>query len=128
MGHKSCTVSFLETGQAVYEQKLKLRTGQSKTLTGLLILQSRINEGTGASIYLCPDYYLVEQTCIEADAFEFKYTVYDGDIPDDYTDDKAVLIMNIQTLFNGLTKFGFGRKFVEASTISRITRTVWSRN
>lgn len=96
---------------------LKLHTGQGKTLTGLLMLQSRINEGTGPSMYLCPNKYLVEQTCIEAKKFGFKYTVYDGDIPDDYTDNKAILIMTVHTLFNGLSKFGIGRRFEETSTI-----------
>ncbi|WP_425803144.1 DEAD/DEAH box helicase family protein [Desulfitobacterium sp. Sab5] len=34
---------------------LKLHTGQGKTLIGLLILQSRLNQNTGPAIYLCPD-------------------------------------------------------------------------
>lgn len=33
---------------------LKLNTGQGKTLTGLLMLQSKMNENEGSSLYLCP--------------------------------------------------------------------------
>lgn len=96
---------------------LKLHTGQGKTLIGLLMLQSRLNKGTGPAIYLCPDNYLVEQTCKQAESFGIKYTVYNGEIPDDFINEKAILITNIQTLFNGLSKFGVGRTYTEVSTI-----------
>lgn len=96
---------------------LKLHTGQGKTLTGLLMLQSRLNKGTGPAIYLCPNNYLVDQTCKQAEEFGINYTVYNGDIPDDFIDEKAILITNIQTLFNGLSKFGVGRQYTEVSTI-----------
>src|SRR5436305_835940 len=41
---------------------LKLHTGQGKTLIGLLMLQSKLNEGAGPAIYLCPNNYLIDQT------------------------------------------------------------------
>lgn len=96
---------------------LKLHTGQGKTLTGLLMLQSRLNKGTGPAIYLCPNNYLVGQTCKQAEELGIHYTVYDGDIPDDFIDGKVILITNIQTLFGGLSKFGIGRQYTEVSTI-----------
>ena len=34
---------------------VKLHTGQGKTLIGLLILQSRLNDGKGPALYLCPN-------------------------------------------------------------------------
>jgi predicted nucleic acid-binding protein len=34
---------------------VKLHTGQGKTLIGLLMLQSRLNEGKGPALYLCPN-------------------------------------------------------------------------
>ena len=37
---------------------VKLHTGQGKTLIGLLMLQSHINEGKGPAIYICPNKYL----------------------------------------------------------------------
>ena len=34
---------------------VKLHTGQGKTLIGLLMLQSQLNNGKGPAVYLCPD-------------------------------------------------------------------------
>jgi replicative superfamily II helicase len=47
----------------------KLHTGQGKTLIGLLALQSKLNEGKGPALYLCPNNQLVEQTCSQARQF-----------------------------------------------------------
>jgi replicative superfamily II helicase len=41
---------------------LKLHTGQGKTLVGLLMLQSKLNEGVSPALYLCPNNFLVNQT------------------------------------------------------------------
>src|SRR5439155_24936354 len=41
---------------------VKLHTGQGKTLVGLLILQSKLNEKENAGVYLCPNNFLVNQT------------------------------------------------------------------
>src|SRR6266851_9164133 len=48
---------------------LKLHTGQGKTLLGLLMLQSKLNEGVGPALYLCPNNFLVEQTALQARQF-----------------------------------------------------------
>ena len=37
---------------------LKLHTGQGKTLLGLLMLQSKLNELDGRALYLCPNLFL----------------------------------------------------------------------
>ncbi len=51
-------VSVLDTWHSKFSGKqdviLKLHTGQGKTLVGLLILQSKLNEGKGPALYLCP--------------------------------------------------------------------------
>ncbi|WP_293062052.1 DEAD/DEAH box helicase family protein [Okeania sp. SIO2B3] len=52
---------------------LKLHTGQGKTLIGLLILQSRLNQNKGSCLYVCPNKYLVEQTALEAEKFGIGY-------------------------------------------------------
>lgn len=96
---------------------LKLHTGQGKTLIGLLILQSRLNQNTGPAIYLCPDKYLVEQTCKQAESFGISFTVMDKDIPDDFIDGKTILITNIQKMFNGETKFKLGSKSIKVATV-----------
>ena len=48
---------------------VKLNTGEGKTLIGLLMLQSLLNEKGEPCLYLCPNDYLVEQTCKEAEKF-----------------------------------------------------------
>ncbi|EPX57890.1 hypothetical protein D187_004547 [Cystobacter fuscus DSM 2262] len=93
---------------------VKLHTGQGKTLIGLLILQSKLNEGVGPAVYLCPDNFLVEQTALQARQFGFEYctALGKGDLPDKFLDSKAILICTVQKLFNGLTKFGLHNRSI----------------
>lgn len=44
----------------------KLHTGQGKTLIGMLILESKLHEGIGPAVYLCPNNFLVDQTIEQA--------------------------------------------------------------
>lgn len=96
---------------------LKLHTGQGKTIVGLLMLQSRLNQETGPAIYLCPDNYLVAQTCKEAEEFGISYTLIEDELPDNFIDGKSILITSLQTVFNGLTKFKLGNKSLKVSTV-----------
>ncbi|MGC9933808.1 DEAD/DEAH box helicase [Priestia aryabhattai] len=96
---------------------LKLHTGQGKTLTGLLMLQSKLNQDKGPALYLCHNNQLVEQTCQQAESFGINYSVVDRDIPDEFIDGKSILITSVQKLFNGETKFGLGTKSLPVSTI-----------
>jgi len=98
---------------------LKLHTGEGKTLIGLLLLQSRLNQNTGPALYLCPTRHLVEQTVQQADSFGIKYVTADrgGDLPDDFIEGKSILITTASKLFNGLTKFELGTRSLEVSTI-----------
>lgn len=96
---------------------VKLHTGQGKTLIGLLMLQSRLNQESGPALYLCHNNYLVDQTCKQAESFGISYCTVDDDIPDEFIDGKTILITTIQRLFNGLSKFGIGHKSLAVSTI-----------
>ena len=58
---------------------LKLHTGQGKTLIGLLILQSKLTENKAPCLYICPNKYLVEQTCLEAEKFGIGYVTINND-------------------------------------------------
>lgn len=54
---------------SVREQKdciIKMNTGSGKTVVGLTILMSCLNEGKGPAVYVTPDNYLIEQVCLEA--------------------------------------------------------------
>ncbi|MCU0442339.1 MAG: DEAD/DEAH box helicase family protein [Bacteroidia bacterium] len=99
-----------------YQEKknviLKLHTGQGKTLIGLLILQSKLNQQKGPALYLSPTQNLVNQTCEQAKQFGFKYCTINEDktIPNDFLESKSILITSVQKLFNGLTKFGINNQ------------------
>ena len=45
---------------------IKMNTGSGKTVVGLLLLKSCINENKGKCVYVVPDNYLVEQVIKEA--------------------------------------------------------------
>jgi len=89
---------------------IKLHTGQGKTLIGLLVLQSKLNEGDGRALYLCPNQFLVNQTLTQAKQFGISAVPVDddGSLPSAFMDGKAILVTPVQKLFNGLTKFGLG--------------------
>ncbi|MCL4480850.1 MAG: DEAD/DEAH box helicase family protein [Candidatus Thermoplasmatota archaeon] len=93
---------------------IKLHTGQGKTLIGLLILQSSLNEGLGPALYLCPNTYLVKQTVEQARSFgiktvEFEETNRRVEIPVEFKNSEAILVTTCNKLFNGWSAFGPNR-------------------
>lgn len=113
---------FKSYGSSVDEKEtrdvvVKLHTGQGKTLIGLLLLQSRLNDNKFPCVYLCPDNFLIEQTCEQAGQFGIKVTTVEDDLPADFLDGKSILVTSVQKLFNGLTKFGLHRQSVEIDTV-----------
>ncbi len=96
---------------------LKLHTGQGKTLIGLLILQSILNEKKGPCLYVCPNKYLVEQTSQEAEKFGIGYVTIEDDLPDKFLNSEKILITHVQKVFNGKSKFGVGGKFTKVNTV-----------
>jgi replicative superfamily II helicase len=96
---------------------LKLHTGQGKTLVGLLILQSKLNETDKPAIYLCPNNFLVNQTYAQARQFGVNCVTAPKDLPPDFLDGKAILVTSVQKLFNGLTRFGIGPKSLPVGTL-----------
>ncbi len=96
---------------------LKLNTGQGKTLTGLLMLQSKMNENEGPSLYLCPNNLLVSQTVAQAKQFGITCVVPDGDLPIEFLDGKNILVTSIHKLFNGLSKFKLDQQSIPVANI-----------
>jgi replicative superfamily II helicase len=96
---------------------LKVHTGQGKTLLGLLMLQSKLNEGKGPALYLCPNHFLVNQTLEQARQFGVHCVAADGELPDEFLEGRAILIAVLHKLFNGQTKFDLGAKSVAVGTI-----------
>jgi len=87
---------------------VKMNTGSGKTLVGLLMLQSLLNQEIGPALYLCPTKQLVEQvrqTAIEVGI----QTVMDGmgtELPHEFLNSEAIYITTFQKLFNGRSVFG----------------------
>lgn len=96
---------------------VKLHTGQGKTLVGLLMLQSKLNSGDGPAVYLCPDNFLIDQTCEQARQFGISTCRTDPDLPDAFLSGTTILVTSVQKLFNGLTKFGLHRKSIKVGTL-----------
>ena len=83
---------------------VKMNTGSGKTVVGLMILQSSLNEGVGPAVYIVPDNYLVQQVIHEAKELGINVT---DDIDDyHYTENNAILVATIQKLVNGKSVFG----------------------
>lgn len=89
---------------------IKMNTGSGKTVVGLTILQSCLNEKKEPAVYVVPDNFLVQQVCNEARRLGIKVAYDDGEIKgeDDYyfKTGKAILVVNIHKLVNGKSIFG----------------------
>ena len=87
---------------------IKLHTGGGKTLVGLLIAQSVLNEIHEPVLYLSPTVQLVEQSLKKANEYGIPAATYQKgkNFPDDFLTGKSVLICTYQALFNGMSRFG----------------------
>ena len=83
---------------------IKMNTGSGKTVVGLMILQSCLNEDKGPAVYVVPDKFLVTQVCTEATNLGIKAVTDRDDY--DYSEGKAILVINIYELVNGKSVFG----------------------
>ena len=83
---------------------IKMNTGSGKTVVGLMILQSCLNEKKGPAIYVVPDTYLASQVCEEADKLGIRATTDRDDYQ--YTEGNSILVMPIHALVNGKSVFG----------------------
>ncbi len=111
----------LSTWHEAYRDKkdiiVKLHTGQGKTLIGLLMLQSLLNEKKGPALYLCPDTLLIDQTKEQAKLFGIKVCDDDDEIPDDFSSGEKIYVTSVQKLFNGLTKFSLGARSIKVESV-----------
>ena len=97
---------------------LTMNTGSGKTLVGLLILKSCLNEHKGPAIYVAADNYLVKQVIDRANSIDLAVT----DDPTEYAFKRgqAIGVVSIYKLVNGKSVFGVaeeGRKIDIGSII-----------
>ena len=88
---------------------IKLNTGGGKTLIGLLIVQSVMNETRGSGLYLCPNRQLVTQTLAKSQEYGIPAVAYEtgsGELSDRFLNGQSILIATYQALFNGRSRFG----------------------
>lgn len=82
---------------------IKVNTGAGKTIDGLIILQSYLNEGLGPALYVAPNKYLVAQVIEEAGRIGLP-TVEDPD-SSKYRLGQSICVVNAWKLFNGRSVF-----------------------
>ncbi|ODU05876.1 MAG: DEAD/DEAH box helicase [Pseudonocardia sp. SCN 72-86] len=83
---------------------IKQNTGGGKTVAGLLIAQSTLNEGIGKAVYLAPDTYLATRVRQEAERLGLP-TAEDPNDPE-FRGQQAILVTTFQKLVNGRSVFG----------------------
>ena len=83
---------------------IKQNTGGGKTVVGLLIAQSTLNEGIGKAVYLAPDTYLAARVRDEAT----RLGLPTAEQPEDprFLAEQAILVTTFQKLINGQSVFG----------------------
>lgn len=86
---------------------IKLHTGGGKTLVGLLMAQSTINESSESVLYLTPTVQLVNQTLEKAKQLGIQAAPYERgqNFPDEFVNGTAVLVGTYKSLFNGKSRF-----------------------
>ena len=94
---------------------IKLNVGSGKTLVGLLLLQSSLNERQGPALYVSPDNQLLQQVMQEAKALGTEVT--DDPHDPDYAAGEKICVVNVYKLFNGKSVFGVGTSKIRIGTV-----------
>lgn len=116
-------IEILDKWYASYKNNsntiLKMNTGKGKTLIGLLILQSKLNELHRPVMYICPNKNLVNQTVLQAKQFGLKTCTVDDSntIPLEFANADAIFITHVQFVFNGLSKFNDIHNYPDCAAI-----------
>lgn len=97
---------------------IKMNTGSGKTVVGLLILKSSLNEDKGPAVYVVPDKYLIKQVTEEANNLGIEVT--EDHTSPRFLSGRSILIINIYKLVNGLSVFGVGDQGVKVKIGSLI--------
>lgn len=98
-------------------QLIKMNTGAGKTLVGLIILFSKLQENKKKCVYLCPDRQLVSQVIEQSKNFNIPTCIVteDREFPESFLNNEAILVTTVQRLFNG--KNIFDKQKIEIDSI-----------
>lgn len=97
---------------------IKMNTGAGKTIIGLLICQSSLNEGKGPALYVAPDPYLADQALREG--LELGLEMTDDPRATKFLAGNTICVTSIKKLFNGRSVFGLegsGRPSTNVGTV-----------
>ena len=94
---------------------LKMNTGSGKTVVGLLILKSSLNEKKAPAVYVVPDNFLAQQVEEEAKLLGIPTTTNEKSV--NFIRGKEILICNMHKLVNGRSVFGVNEKKIDIGTI-----------
>ena len=94
---------------------IKLNVGSGKTLVGLLLLHSSLNERKGPALYVSPDNQLSQQVMQEAHLLGITVTADPRDA--DYAAGDKICVVNVHKLFNGKSVFGVGSARIDVGTV-----------
>ena len=101
--------------RAVTDKVIKLNVGSGKTLVGLLLLQSSLNENFGPALYISPNVQLSQQVIREAEALGIVIT--DDPTDPSYQAGERICVVNIYKLFNGRSVFGVGTSRISIGSV-----------
>lgn len=93
-----------ETRRTERDLAVKMNTGSGKTIVGLLMLQSCLNEGAGPALYVAPNAYLTDQVVRQAG--QLGIPVVDDVESRPYLSGDAIGVVNVHKLINGRSVFG----------------------
>lgn len=100
------------------ELVIKMNTGAGKTLTGLLILYSKMIENEQPVVYMCPDNQLFHQVLEQSKNYNIPTCIIEnGDFPEGFLNSEAILVTTIQRMFNGKNIFDRDKLKLEAILI-----------
>lgn len=96
---------------------VKMNTGSGKTLVSLMMLYSKMIEGAGTAVYICPDNYLLNQAKNQAILYGIPVCEIEDNnqFPADFVNCKSILLCNFHKLFNA--KSIFNRDNIEIGAI-----------
>lgn len=94
---------------------LKMNTGSGKTVVGLLILKSSLNEKKAPAVYVVPDNFLVQQVVEEANQLGIPVTTNEKSV--NFIRGKEILVCNMHKLVNGRSVFGVNENKIDIGSI-----------
>lgn len=98
-----------------HDTVIKLNVGSGKTVVGLLLLQSSLNDGKGPALYICPDNQLVSQVVVEAG--DLGLEIVEDPRDPAYATGQRICVTTIHKLFNGRSVFGLGQVKIPVGSV-----------